>query len=164
MEAHKKPLLKQLAQMGKAVFTTNGNSVTKKDDMISLNTQADAVLYFLQCLDINMVDLLLEENRTYQNFEKPLFIKKLDIALDEFIEAGDTFLNRYLGACNSESCNYKCKGFSFVGNNSSNYFDLIFDVQDGVVKDIYECINFKCDIRGINKSEHIEIDKSEDPF
>jgi hypothetical protein len=165
MDAHKTTLLKQLAQMGEVVLVTNGNRIDLNDEgKVALNTPEDAVLYFLQRLDIDMVSDILDDNRRYQNFEKSFFIEKLKVAVDEFIEAGDTYLNRYKGFCNSKSCNYKCKGYSFVGNNSNNYFDLIFDVKDGVVKDIYECINFKCDIRGINKSEHIEIDKRGMPF
>mgnify|MGYP001023611477 FL=1 len=51
-----------------------------------IKTQSDAVLYFLQHLDIEMIDSVLEPNRTYQDFEKGVFIKKLDCALDEFIQ------------------------------------------------------------------------------
>jgi len=70
----------------------------------SLMTQADAFLYFLQRLDLSMVDAILEENRTYQDFEKHVFIRKLGYSLHEFIQAGDTFLNRYHGCCNSKTC------------------------------------------------------------
>lgn len=163
MKTRKKTFLKQLAQMAETILYIKSGDIND-DDKISLNSQVDAVLHFLQRLDINMIILILEDNRTYQNFEKSLFIKKLDVAMDEFIVAGDTYLNRYKGFCNSKSCNYKCKGYSFVGNNSNNYFDLIFDIQDGVINDIYECINFKCVIQGINKSGHIEIDKTDIPF
>lgn len=165
MNTEQKELIKQLAEMGEVVLITNGNRVhLNENGTVALKTQADAVLYFLQRLDIDMVSRVLEDKRTYQNFAKPLFIKKLEDALDEFIEAGDTYLNRYNGSCNSKSCNYKCKGYSFVGNNSANYFDLIIDVKDGVVLDIYECFSFKCENKGINKNQHIEIDKSELPF
>jgi hypothetical protein len=129
-----------------------------------LTTQADAVLYFLQSLDIDMVNAVLEDNRTYQDFEKQVFIQKLDYALDEFIQAGDTFLHRFNGFCNSEICNYKCKGFTFIGNNSGYYFDLIIDIKDGVVHDIYECTLFKCLANGLSKNNRIEIDKSRFPF
>lgn len=129
-----------------------------------LKTQADAVLYFLQHLDIDMVNSVLEENRTYQDFEKPIFIHKLGNALAEFLEAGDTFLNSYSGFCNSVTCNFKSKGFTFIGNNSDNYFDLIIDIREGIVYDIYECSIFKCLTSGINKNTRIEIDKSEFPF
>ncbi len=165
MNTEQKKLLKQLAQMGEVILITNGNRINFNDiGEIALKTQEDAVLYFLQRLDIAMVSGVLDDNLTYQNFAKPLFIKKLDYALDEFIESGDTYLNRYKGSCNSKSCNYKCKGNSFVGNNSGNYFDLIIDVKDGVVNDIYECFSFKCEDEGIHKNEYIVVDKSDDPF
>jgi hypothetical protein len=165
MDSEKKKLLEQLAQMGEVVLITNGNRVhLNENGTVALKTQVDALLYFLQHLDIAMVSSVLEDNRTYQNFGKPLFIKKLEDAIDEFIEAGDTYLNRYKGSCNSKSCNYKCKGYSFVGNNSGNYFDLIIDVKDGIVNDIYECFSFKCEDEGIHKNEHIVVDKSDDPF
>jgi hypothetical protein len=130
MTAEQKELLKKLAQMGEVILISNGNRVhLNENGTVALKTQVDAVLYFLQRLDIDMVSSVLEDNRTYQNFAKPLFIKKLEDAKDEFIEVGDTYLNRYNGSCNSKSCNYKCKGYSFVGNNSANYFDLIIDVK-----------------------------------
>lgn len=148
MDAEKQKPLDELSKMGH----------------IALKNQADAVLYFLQCLDIAMISNVLDDKKTYQNFEKPLFIKKLGSALDEFIEAGDTYLNRYDGVCNSKTCDFNCKGFSFVGNKSGDYFDLIIDIQDGVVLDIYECFSFKCENQEIQKNEYIGLDKSDYPF
>ncbi len=131
---------------------------------MKIKTQADAVLHFLQQLDIEMLDSILEENRTYQDFEKPVFLQKLEYAFDEFTEDGDTFLNRYPGFCDSKNCNYKCKGFSFIGNNSNNYIDLIVDIKDGVVVDIYECTLFKSSNETVSKNRRIEIDNFEAPF
>ena len=166
MSIERKAVLKQLAQMGDVILIQeHGKRINLNGEAeISLQSQFDAVLYFLQRLDIDMVSSVLEDSRTYQNFAKPLFIKKLDNALDDFIEEGDTYLNRYEGSCNSKSCNYKCKGYSFVGNNSGNYFDLIIDVKDGVVNDIYECFSFRCEVEGINKNKYIVVDKSDEPF
>ena len=108
-----------------------------------IKTQADAVLYFLQNLDIDMIDLLLPANRTYQDFDKHIFIQKLGEALEEFKSDGDTFLNQFSGHCNSQICNFNCAGFAYVGNHSGNYFYLIVDIKDGEVMDMYECSNFK---------------------
>lgn len=129
-----------------------------------IKTQSDAVLHFLQHLDIEMIDSILESNRTYQDFEKNTFVQKLGYALDEFIQSGDTYLNRYPGQCNSEVCNFKCKGFTFIGNHSGNYFDLIIDIKEGVVHDIYECSLFKSFDKSVFKNKRIEIDKSVLPF
>lgn len=165
MDPEKQKLLCQLSEMGDVVLITNGNRFNLNENgTIALKTQVEAILYFLQRLDIDMVSSVLEDTRTYQDFAKPLFIKKLDNALDKFIEAGDTYLNRYKGSCDSKSCNYKCKGYSFIGNNSGNYFDLIIEVKDELVNDIYECLSFKCEDEGIHKNENILIDKSDYPF
>jgi hypothetical protein len=129
-----------------------------------IKTQSDGVLHFLQRLDIEMIDSVLEPNRTYQDFEKHIFVQKLGYALDEFIQSGDTCLHRYPGQCNSEICNYKCKGFTFIGHNSGNYFDLIIDIKEGIVKDIYECSLFKCFNQIHSKNKCIKIDKSALPF
>lgn len=122
-------------------------------------TQSDAVLHFLQNLDIEMIDSVLESNRTYQDFPKHTFIQKLDRAIDEFIQSGDTYLQIYPGVCNSKTCNFQCKGFTFIGNNSGNYFDLIIDIKEGIVQDMYECIHFKCADENIVKNKCIEIDE-----
>ena len=129
-----------------------------------IRTQSDALLHFLQTMDIEMIDSVLEPNRTYQDLDKQVFIQKLGFALDEFIESGDTFLKRYPGMCNAGNCNYKSKGFTFIGNHSGNYFDLIIDIKNGVVQDIYECTSFKCPDQKLLKNKLIEIDKFEFPF
>lgn len=132
---------------------------TKILDRTNLVTQADAVLYFLQRMDVEMVSSILDDNRTYQDFAKHVFIRKLDNAIDCFIKSGDTFLNYYCGFCNSKICNFQCNGYSFVGNHSRNYFDLIVDIKDGIVYDIYECTLFSNFDIGIEKKLRIGIDK-----
>lgn len=127
-------------------------------------TQSDVVLHFLQQLDIEMIESVLEPNRTYQNFDKYTFVQKLGVALDEFMQSGDTFLLRYPGFCNAKTCKYKYKGFTFIGNNSGNFFNLIVDIKDGVVQDIFECKKFKCLSQIVSKNICIEIDKTEFPF
>ena len=121
----------------------------------SLHTQADAVIYFFQRLDIDMVSDILEDNRTYQDFVKPLFIHKLGNAFDEFRKAGDIFLQCHSGFCNSNLCNYKCSGFSFTGNFSGNYLDMIIEIKDGIVQDMYECSEFKMQQKGIKKNKRV---------
>ena len=105
-----------------------------------------------------MVSDILEDNRTYQDFEKSLFVHKLGNAFDEFIKAGDTFLKCHRGFCNSKLCNYKCNGFSFTGNFSGNYLDMIIEIKDGIVQDMYECSEFKIQAKGIKKNDRIVID------
>lgn len=111
-----------------------------------------------------MLDSILEEDRTYQDMNKSVFILKLGVALDKFKEMGDTYLYCYEGHCNSESCHYKCMGFSFIGNKSGNFMDLIINVKDGIVQDIYECLEFKISAHKADKKIRIYIDPKDLPF
>ena len=165
MNSEKKELLKQLAQMGDVVLISDRNRIHLDENAkIPLQTQLDAILYFLQRLDIDMLNMILEDDRKYQNFDKPLFIYKLRDAFNKFIEKGNTYLNRHEGFCNAELCNFKCKGFSFIGNKSGHYFDLIIDSKDGVVHDMYECSSFESCNQNLERSFRITIDKDDVPF
>jgi len=124
-----------------------------------LQSQAEAVIYFIQKLDIEMVDTLLDNSIEYQDMRKDIFISKFGHAMNEFIEAGDTFLNTSKGFCDSIICNYKCSGFSFVGNNSGKFIDLIIEIEEGKIVDIYECTEFKTKNTKRDRSKRIEIDK-----
>lgn len=109
----------------------------------SIITQAHALLHFIQKMDIEMLDLILSNDYTYQDLHKSVFIRKLGYAFDEFMEAGNTYLNKYEGLCDAKICNYKCPGFTFIGNKTNHFFDLIIDIKVGVVCDIYECTILK---------------------
>lgn len=109
----------------------------------SLSDQSSAVIFYIQKMDIEMLDLILSNDCTYQDLHKSVFIRKLGYAFDEFMEAGNTYLNKYEGLCDAKICNYKCPGFTFIGNKTNHFFDLIIDIKDGVVCDIYECTIFK---------------------
>lgn len=126
---------------------------------IKLDTQSQAVVHFIQQLDIEMLDTLLDDKLEYQDMKKDLFINKLGHAFNEFIEAGDTFLNATKGCCDSVFCNFKCEGVSFVGNKSGNFINLIIEIEDGEVIDIYECTDFKTNTNTQSKNRRIVIDK-----
>jgi hypothetical protein len=117
-----------------------------------IKTQADAVLYFIQSLDVEMLDELLSPERTYQDFPKQKFIDKIGVAFAEFKQMGDTHLNRYPGFCNSHLCFRGCKWYRLIGNVYGCYMNLIYKVKDGEVEDMYECADFMC-------LNNIEVDK-----
>ncbi len=125
----------------------------------NLQTQTDAVIYFIQRLDIEMVAEILDNDLTYQDMPKHIFIRKLGNALNEFRESGDELLKYYKGCCTAESCNYNKQGFSFVGKRSGKYMDLIIEAKDGKVLDIYECHCFKIFDLPFKKRQQVLIDK-----
>ena len=136
----------------------------QQPEISAQSTQSDAVLYFIRKLDVGMVSDLLDDKRSYQDMPKFRFINKLEIALDKFIDAGDTWLERYDGCCDSKTCNFKFSGYRFVGNNSTMYMDLIVEIKDGMVLDIYECTQFLCLAPFENISTRVRIDRYIFPF
>lgn len=130
-----------------------------------LDTQVDAVVYFFRKMDAEMIDQILDNERTYQDFPKPIFIQKLQVAMDEFVESGDTELISYAGCCHAKHCNFGCRGYSFVGNHSRNFMHIIVEQENGKVLDLYECFSFKRDESDITLKQRVCIDRLElDPF
>lgn len=124
-----------------------------------LKTQVDVILYFLQRMDIELVSDILDNNRTYQDFKKHIFIQKLRNAFNEFSASGDSFLHCHQGFCKEKLCGYRCSGYSFIGNHSNNYMDLIIKVENGQVLDMYECSSFKNLDHPLNKKRRVVIHK-----
>jgi hypothetical protein len=109
-------------------------------------TQEDAIILFIKQLDIDMINTLLDEGRTYQDMKKEIFIRKLGYVFDEFLNSGDTELTYKPGKCEAPMCNYQCRGYSFTGNTSGKHIDLIIEKEtNGKVIDVYECKFFLCD-------------------
>lgn len=167
MTPEQQDIMQQLAQMGEVVFVKKDGSriVLNEKGKIPLQTNADAVFYFLERLDSNMLNLILDENLTYQDYDKKVFVKKLSYAFDELLSRGNTYLNRFEGNCTSNVCtNIHCQGFSFVGNSSQDYMDLILEIKNNKVTDIFECSTFINSDTAILKKEKIYIDSLEAPF
>jgi hypothetical protein len=160
-------ILKLLAQMGEVVYVKKDGSrvLLNEEGKVPLQTNADAVFYFLERLDSNMLNLILDKNLPYQDYEKKVFVKKLSYAFDELLSRGNTYLNRFEGKCTSNICtNVNCQGFSFVGNSSQDYMDLILEIKNNKVTDIFECSTFINSNTDILKKEKIYIDSLEAPF
>lgn len=127
-------------------------------DKAEVNMHLGCVLYHIQRFDIEMINDLLDDNLTYQNLSKSEFVKRLTDAFNFFKILGDTYLNREEGQCNSVLCNYKKNGFSFTGDKSTFYINLVFEIESGKIKDIYECTDFKCGNRLFEKYKRVSID------
>jgi hypothetical protein len=129
-----------------------------------LRKQADAVRYFIQTMDIEMLYFILDEEKSYQDFTRNEFLFRLEQVINDFKSAGDTFLNAIEGRCNK--CFKNKTGFLFVGNNSKNYMNLLFDVDNNKITDLFECTNFKTNFDSSNFSKRFWIHNFEDdlPF
>ena len=105
-----------------------------------INTQAEAIKFFIEKLDIEMIDAFLDDCKTYQDMQKRIFIAKLNRVFQTYKETGDTYLVSYRGSCTS--CYNGKKGYTFVGNKSGNYLSIIIDSEKGIVNDMFECSSF----------------------
>ncbi len=120
--------------------------------------QYEAVVYFIAHLDIEMVSSFLDDDKTYQDFPKYLFISKLIKALEQFENAGDKVLSLHKGGC--AGCSRGCKGFTFLGKQG-HYMDVLFLTEGNELKDIYECSNFANDEHVSDKLTQVEIDPAD---
>lgn len=110
-----------------------------------------------------MLDILLDENKTYQEARKEVFIEKFNDVFSKLKKDGDTFLSSHIGFCNSIICSNKgCKGYSFVGNKSKKHIDLIFDELNDEINDIFHCNGFQTNDKSIETESLIDIDIKND--
>jgi hypothetical protein len=96
--------------------------------------QTQAIQHFIEKMDIEMIDAFLDNDKTYQDFDKYLFISKLQQAFVKFADLGDTRLIAVDGRCNT--CDKTKTGFTFIGNNSNSYMSIIFNTADSKINDL----------------------------
>jgi hypothetical protein len=95
-------------------------------------------------LDIDNLSLYLNDEYSYQDTTKEIFLKEIESIFEAHKNSGDTELIIYEGKCAGKMCeNCGKKGYRFVANHSKNYFDLIFETEGDDIKDIYHCEQFK---------------------
>jgi hypothetical protein len=110
-------------------------------------------------MNISLLEVLLDDNNTYQNATKETFLEKLNVVFEQFKQSGDTTLLLFAGKCNGKSCDsYKHKGYSFVGNHSHSFIDFIFDETEIDFKDIYHCCDMKAKEVDIKKKSKFYIE------
>jgi len=122
-----------------------------------LTTQRDAIKYFIEKMDIEMIDMILINENTYQDLPKDTFIQKLSSAFNEFKKFGDDFLESYSGHCND--CFEDKTVYTFIGNNSNNYMSILFDNVAGEIKDLAECSDFKTNNPHLKLNERVYLDE-----
>ena len=113
--------------------------------MLLPKNQKEAFLHYLSNMDISMVNTILDDNLTYMKVSKETFTNKLEEKIETFKEYTDTELKITTGECTSKDCNLGCKGYAFVGNCSGLHLDLMIDVSNEKITDIFQCTHFKAD-------------------
>ncbi len=118
---------------------------------LSIKTQSEAIKYFIEQMDMEMITAFLDSNKTYQDMNKDKFLAKLNHVFEKFKNSGDSYLISYPGKCNS--CYLDKTGFTYIGNYSFNYISIIIDIENGLITDMFECSNF------INKNQTMLLNK-----
>lgn len=132
-------LIKQLAQLGDVTIVKRGTS---------------SLINAISEMNSKALELILEDNVSYQDTTKTIFLQKLKEVFTDF-QKEDSKLIPYEGKCNSGECtNKNKKGIAFVGNKSGRYINFIIEEkEDGTVKDIYTCSVFCTNENVINENK-----------
>ena len=120
-------------------------------------TNAQLVLKCIQAMNTEALYLLLDVERTYQDWQRNEFILKLERVMEKFEADGDTYLNAVQGACGG-SCSKGQNGYLFVGNNSKNYMNLLFVEEELQLTDLYECSLFRTQFENLELCKRYYID------
>ncbi|HOU47080.1 MAG TPA: hypothetical protein PLL99_04705 [Chitinophagales bacterium] len=106
-------------------------------------TQVEAIIHYIEKMDIEMIELILEDDKTYEGLHKEEYIEKLKAYFERYKLKGETKLVAIPGFCDSKGCDNACRGgYSFVGRKSIYSIDLVFEVSNGEVLDICRCFDF----------------------
>ncbi|OYX83789.1 MAG: hypothetical protein B7Y83_10325 [Flavobacteriales bacterium 32-34-25] len=132
-------LVQQLAELGDV-------TIVKRGTLSLVNAISE--------MDSKALELILEDDVSYQDTSKTIFLQKLDEVFNEF-KKEDKKLIAYKGKCNSNKCSNKNKnGISFVGNISGRYINFIIEEnENGSVKDIYSCSDFCTNENAVDKNK-----------
>lgn len=128
------------------------------------NARREALVHAIQTMDLAVVEAEANELADMNSRGKAKIIQELGVTFKKLKTAGDTFLNAHIGHCMGKRCNFFCKGYSFVGNHSGMYFDLVIKMKDDVAQEITECMNFKNNELDIRKVRRIDLDEERIPF
>ena len=123
--------------------------------------QKHILKYFCE-MNVEMLELVLDDSKTYQDVSKDLFLKKLDSLFDGFKDRNNSSLISFPGSCSAGGCNKGCSGFGFVGNQSNCHTAFIFDGDETQVNDIYICKSFESERKDLLENEFIGFDFADD--
>jgi len=138
-------LIQQLLQMG---------------DVTIFDRKKETIVKAIAAMDLVSLELVLDENLTYQDACKKMFLTKLKDIFDELKKSEDA-LQSLSGKYGSKDCsNYNKNGMLFCGRNSGKHFNLIIEEDENEnVKDLYYCNVFKCNFenKANKKGKSLEI-------
>ncbi len=128
---------------------------TKEQNGEYPSSQLSSIIYYIAYLDAEMLSFCLEDDKTYQDFPKYLFLNKLSKAFEVFEAAGDKVLGVHRGFC--AGCIKGCEGYTFLGKQG-DYMDILIATNGVEIEDIFECSRFVNAERTNRKLRRVYID------
>ena len=122
-----------------------------------ITSHTEAIVHFIAVMDVEMLDTFLDEDRTYQDLRKDRFILLLGKAFQKARELGNTHFLVYRGKCGGCKENFGRSGFTFLGNETNHYMDIIVKSEKDHVTDVFECSRFTNPMK-LQKTRRIWID------
>lgn len=104
-------------------------------------TAKQQLIQAFKTLDFEALRNLLDDNRSYMDVSKELFLSRLEQELKSEIKDGlKEYENVVEGVCGT--CNKGCKAYSFTKQNYAS-LNLFFEEKHDTITDIYLCGNLK---------------------
>ena len=122
----------------------------------------DHLLKYFCEMNVDMLELVLDDSKTYQDVSKDLFLKNLDKLFTRFKEKKDSYLLAFPGVCSAKICNKGCTGFGFVGNHSKCHTAFIFEGDETQVNDIYICNSFESERKDLLMNDFMAFEFADD--
>jgi len=149
---------KGLKPMINDIISSNGRTTLEKNT--KANTQFLSAIYYISEMDIEMLDAILPNTITYNDVSKKNFIAALGMLFNEFRSYGDSHLIQFKGAC--KICKKGYPGFTFIGNNSKNFVNIIIEFPKNAsgnfdIVDIFDCSSFRNYVGVLNVNKQLFI-------
>jgi len=123
-----------------------------------------SIIHAIQNMDIDKLRPLLDKE-VYYGVAKENFLEEFEWAFGIFKQEGDTQLLVHEGTCHCKSFWVDgSRGYSFVGNNSDTYLDIIIEGDENNVTDIHYCDYFKTDDPAIDRFSRIALFQSDEKY
>lgn len=109
-------------------------------------TEKELLIQAFKSLDYEALTNLLDDNKSYMDVSKTLFLSTLKNKLDEYSDL-KSYENVVEGICNH--CNKGCKAYKFEAEKFPS-LPLFFEEKNGKVTDIYLCNALKVETQNEN--------------
>jgi hypothetical protein len=129
-------------------------------NILDHKSHEEAIVYFFEQMNSYMIAHYLTEEY-YMGLDLVNFFYSLGNAFQELQDRGNKQLYPEIVECS----NCKMKQYFFKGTKEDSYLHLIFKLENGIVKDLIECREAKCDLpQEIDTEKQVFLDTTTPPF